>query len=369
MEKVSDPFEVKTRNDGKAKTLSTFFTIQTNRNKIIDTQEPSRKQVSESPVPLWPQLRNNIVLFEPQKEVLPLQRKTKPYWISQKKPEYKKGSLAAVVDDVRNKLIEESKKTINHTMDKIEIDPLKNFKEKFNKYSDRWETMMNELLKQFDQIDLCYSSNNYFTYKKHFINDIINISISYILLGPDTDSGDGIDNIEGPYIILSKHRLSVSKRVQNYLNNLVPKTKNMNDIYQEVLKLDIKHNQLVEDKKLTEKLIKTLEINIKTQEKDIKANLDKDNINALKKNLEENRNSLKIAIEKNNNLQSDIDKNNMNIKNIKNEINKIYYSGFGKFVTFNYLMHNDYCPSLDYGLYSHFSPTDYPSFKNGLINI
>jgi hypothetical protein len=267
-------------------------------------------------------------------------------------PRYDKNSMAYVVYHIRKEIYDRATSRENlQNLHPIDLNAIKKFQEKFSKISQDWIGLMDFMLKKFLEVDDQHSNNDYYGFKNILTNHILNISLSFIIIGGDTNHGDGIDNLFANQIILPSEnkpdKPTIRQKIKKFFSFL-PKTMDKISVeYREILKLDRQHSEYLENEEYAISLIQTLNTNIRQQKKDINETTDKTKKKELQEILSEDQKSLQQALvdkevfEKK--IQETIDK-----KNFKTASIKTIFNDLTRCLDFNYFMHDIWCPTLDY---------------------
>ncbi|XWV26934.1 hypothetical protein QJ857_gp0115 [Tupanvirus soda lake] len=271
-------------------------------------------------------------------------------------PKYDKNSLAALVEYIRNQIIERATTPIPKDLHPDDIETMLKFQSKYAKVSSDWLAMMDKMLKKFEEIDSKYMMDDYFGFKQNLSHHISNISLSFIVIGGESKFGNGIDNLQGPAPIkplMSKEDEAKIPNIRDRIRaffSLLPKVmESISVIHKEILQLDKEHSECLQNEAAATSLIQTLRNNIKLQEKDLTKDLDKEEKQALQESLIENKKSLKQAIFNQDFYEKKI-KEKIALKKEKNDKIRMDFYKLSVYLNFSYFMHDDWCPPLDYGL-------------------
>ncbi len=267
-------------------------------------------------------------------------------------PKYEKNSMAYIVSYFQREIYERATKNIFENLHPNDINAMKNFQEKFSKVSGVWKGLMDFMMKKFSEIDAVHIYNDYYGYKDILTSHILNMSLSFIIIGGDTYCGDGIDNF-----ILYKENIketsdtntakqTIREKIKKFLLHLPTVMNKISGVHNEILNFNREHSNCLENVEYATSLIQTLKTHIKKQQDEI-TRCNKNKIRELQESLDENKESLQQAIFNKNlhekKIQEIIDK-----KNMKNSLIKEYFNELSRSLNFSYFMHDDWCPPLEY---------------------
>ncbi|AAV50971.1 hypothetical protein MIMI_L711 [Acanthamoeba polyphaga mimivirus] len=222
---------------------------------------------------------------------------------------YDRNSLAWIVECLKTEVMNRGLNSINQNLHSSDIELLKNFKTKFTNYQNNWNGLMGFMMKNIVKIDDKYMLHNFFGIKEIVVNQIINISLSYILIGAP-----------------------IENEIKLFILNTVPLAFNtIHVINTKISKINRTIEELSSQKQYNSYTIQEFESEIKTNPK-IKNNHTKEKL--LKLHSEQ-----KSLSEKINKLSGEKD---IEQSMINNEIYKLVTG-----LSFNYFMHDDWCPPLD----------------------
>lgn len=234
---------------------------------------------------------------------------------------------------------------------------IKNFQVKYQQVSDRWNNLMSIILNTTKTMDKKYLQYAYYNaIHNELMLTILNITLSYIIIGPDARSGPGIDNIDRydyckyvTQIELSK-RMTVEQSINSFIHAL---TINLDKIFTNSLIINDIHDDHLEHfiahKKKIIPEIHQLEQTIQAQSNRINSITDVDMTNAIMKDTSRHKELLQHAKDELSMLNTKIDKFKADIDKYQSEIMSIKYRLF-KNINFCYFMHDDWYPSLEYEL-------------------
>jgi hypothetical protein len=314
----------------------------------IKTRQPSLKKTLDS------DSTSLDSKFPPQAET-PREIREERHMIEKKwakpptiKSKYEKNSLAAIVENLQEKITARGLNPINKDYHLDDLKLLEKFQKNFRDVRTSWNSFMEILLEKMVEIDNKYLSYNYFNYKESLVQHLTNISMSFIVIGSDTRSGNGIDNVTGPCDSVDddNNRPSLIKKINAFMKRLPMTMERISREHQQILKFDREHTQLLQDDSLTTNLIQTLRLSIKTQEKDIKADLNNEEKKAIQESLEQNKDSLRSASQTKIELEKKIKDTIEKKKAAQNMIQTEYYR-VTSYLQFSYFVHDNWCPPLD----------------------
>lgn len=101
-------------------------------------------------------------------------------------------SLSAITDYIREEIKKQCNKNIPQTY--YDYNNYVLFKKKFDMVAEKWEKMMDYIMANCKKLDNQYMKYKYCGIKGKIVQAIFNIAYSYIIIGADAVSGDGIDN-------------------------------------------------------------------------------------------------------------------------------------------------------------------------------
>ncbi|BCS82898.1 hypothetical protein QLL95_gp1225 [Cotonvirus japonicus] len=254
-------------------------------------------------------------------------------------PSYDENSLAWVVVTMKSEIQKRSDYIPNldtHDQEKFLV-----FKQKFLNSKNKWDSLMNDMLKLMINVDNTCKMYDYFGIKDLLIQQIINISLSYIIIGESTKILIKEFFVRLPIII--KNIYSSFKKIyevnqkNNEFNNEKMLLQNYIDNLQSQIKL-FKEELTVH----TQELKTTIKNKTKLQLK-LKSDI---NIQEINNNIEQNQEQINTYVNRQLQMDINISKNNSNIEPTKSiMLDDIYI--LSSIITFNYFSHNDWFPSLD----------------------
>jgi len=235
------------------------------------------------------------------------------------------------------------------------------FQERFVKYEDSWNKLVEKMIKIASNFDAKYSIKlEFFDLMRKVKHDFSNILLSFIVIGPETKEGSGFNETKD-------FTKTVSERIDDYLNSL-PKT--LLDIKEFNKQLEInkvEHLSLIKERNDVKERLEEYKLKIKNCKKNIEKL--KSIIVDLKK-----RNSSYLEIEKKSEeiktLECQIELDELNLKEIEEDLENVEkkidsivnsidfykkeiknaYSNLLKKLNFEYFIHEDWFPSLDFRL-------------------
>ncbi|MEM0354249.1 MAG: hypothetical protein QXW79_01570 [Thermoplasmata archaeon] len=252
---------------------------------------------------------------------------------------FDKNSLAYAVTVVRENIISRISYPIQsiHEHDRVLME---NFRRKFAELNSSWNVLMDFMLEKMKEIDDKYKSYNYFGLKEKLLNEIINISLSYIVIGPNAKQGDGIDNLNGLSLNFIDKRPTVYDKIRYFLHILPAKLQIILESTRDIMELDNEHTRLLNEKNDIISQIEVLNRTIKSMGVHRKR---------CGNDLDEIRNHISEARSK---IQK-IDEMITNIISRKNVANHYIHDIVIKIFSitnFSYFMHSDWFPQLDQNL-------------------
>lgn len=170
-------------------------------------------------------------------------------------------NLSFIFEKIKNKILHLIyKQNIKSESDSTKS--IEKFKKKFKTNAAEWITLTIRIKEQLDNIDKKYSSTKLFIFRDMIINHVINIVISFILIGPNTSTGSGIDNCNVPSVLfLNKNYVDynfgnsitfnykqiklnhpkISEMIDIFLTSLPMIIENIVDIYLSINEINIKY--------------------------------------------------------------------------------------------------------------------------------
>lgn len=243
-------------------------------------------------------------------------------------------SLIFIFEKLKNKISQLVLKPHNTILNFNSMRSIQKFKEKFKTNANEWFTLITRIKKQLVNIDKKYFLNDFFGLREMIINQVSNIVISFILIGPNTSTGPGIDNCDAPSILIlnqnymkdynSRNSIAIG---YNQLKTNRQKISEMIDVF--LLKLPLNMEIIANSYNIIN------ELNVKyhiCQEKIKNINADPDFI----VNGQEYHNNLKMELKHLLNLKT------KNFESIENKICELL-----KILKFNHYKHTDWCNLLD----------------------
>lgn len=273
---------------------------------------------------------------------------------------YEKNSMAYIVNHFRREIYERGTQRIPENLHPSDYNAMNKFQKIFAQVLGDWKGLMDHMIKKFCEIDAHHINNDYYGYRYILSTHILNMSLSFIIIGGDTNCGDGIDNLLVTNIIPPEDVNNVSKptirqKIKRYFILLPKVMEKISREYDEILRYDREHTKCLENEEYATSLIQTLNSSIKQHKKDIGKASNKTDKKKLEESLSETQKSLELAIFNKNTYEKKIQKiigekrnKNISIKNIFNELIKC--------LNFNYFMHDIWCPALEYQIM--------PTFEN-----
>ena len=264
-------------------------------------------------------------------------------------------TLVFYVTKLRDDIINRAQAPIPMNITDEDAERMKTFKIKFIDQQESWHGLMNHIIKQLELVDKKYKSEteDYFGIKEQLISEILNISLSYLIIGGETKSGNGIDNCKGTADMSTNigNRPTIRNKIKLFLRILPEKINLVAKNHQNRKQLDSNHSKFLHEKGTIVSYIESLRKTIKTQEKDIQKIKDADARESVMESLNENKDHLKQSLIKLKTIEENI--NNV-IANKNNEmiIMRTTICELFQVIDFSYFMHDDWCSALDHGLLS-----------------
>lgn len=287
--------------------------------------------------------------------------------INAQQPRYDIQSLCFFVQTLRRKITSRFSGSINPLIWYSDSDIMIRIQKKFTQIRPSWEKLMDMIIEQVTITDNKYMATNYFGFKDLLMTDILNISLSYIIIGKDTINGYGIDNVDGlndRFDMLFENNsvvgLTIEQQITDFFEKMHFSLEKMILPFKSISESNKTHSAFLQQKATIVSNVQYLRSTIKVQEKELDE-LEKDNkknknkepteltpeeIDQMKQNLIINKSSLREGIAK----QKEIDTNIDDIINLKKSNYAVLwkeYMSISKALHFNYFVHNEYCTSID----------------------
>lgn len=270
---------------------------------------------------------------------------------------YEKNSLEAYVVDFRKKITEHATHPVLENM-RGNAELMLKFQNKFIQTYKSWYRLMISIQKQMSHLDKKYNSSDYFGLKNILVHHLFNIMVSFILIGPDTKSGSGIDNLNGYKFEKNNYqdnsdndtKPSINDQITIFFEILPEQLLSISNKTAEIKKCDDDQFQLLKQTKNLGQRIENLKKTIKKQTNEINKGTDKNMLKLIEKQLQKNNESLKLAIHDNKELDNKI--NNIIIVkkeclgSIKQSIDDLAAS-----LKFSFFMHDEWYYQLDHGIF------------------
>lgn len=370
----------------KKSSLSSFFGKKTTQPTNYQMMQPTNYQMTQSvnkqsqksqhddKIEKNPQnvdeQRNHDRLRVPKTSVVVI-KKNEPKFEEKKIVRYhpqnmEKHSLTYFVNELAEKITKHAQEQPDMAYGEESVQCMKNFKIKFSKHFDVWNELVNRMLKTFEEIDHVYKHDAYCGLKPRLESAIIRIMFSYIIIGPEVNYGKGIDNYNGGEILNIDHVQrhngpSIHKMIVTFFIMLPKQIETICNLRRKIREYEHKKRELEEELDNLDKKIETLGKTIEKQKNDTEKIKDEDVKKLMIENLEKNVKILKMDKKRLNEIKNgldnsdDIDKLGLNSvdKKITDSNSAIIGSIRSLFDTlkFSYMMHDDWYPQMDYGLY------------------
>jgi len=257
-------------------------------------------------------------------------------------------SLAHIIHNLKEKINIKATERISADFCNEDNQRMHKFQKKFMELRDDWNILVDLILVEVGKLDTMCITDDFFGFKEILSHYFLNIALSYIIIGPETSCGPGIDNLQTNKII-NNNKPTIRQKIKAFLVKLEPVMNNISKEYEKNKILDKQHSQHLHTMENTNALIQTLKSTIKIQEKEILTQKDKDTMKAMQENLKKNKQSLVKAFDQQKITEKEIETAITNKKYNKEKINKEFYS-LSLYLHFSYFLHDDWCCSLDHGL-------------------
>lgn len=325
-------------------------TVIDSESQIMQPQDTWRRLsvISEEPIVIGQDI-SRVIIERPERK-----------WI---KPvinnNYDKNSLTFIFTDIKNKIIEKK-------MRGAETKSANIFQQKLEKTFIAWSKMMDFILVKLLMLDNKYLSQNFFGFKELLIYNIMNISLSFIIIGATTKTGSGIDNLNGPSTTILENKknkqLTIKQQISLFLELLPIAIEQISQNNKRILQLENEYTCYFQE---YNNIIASIQIQkneylIQKNESDKQQNKSKTDhnknnkivlspilvqINDMIKNLTDEQKNIENKIQ-------NVDDKKIRLKNIING----KFCSLTNYIKFSYFMHDDWYPSLDSDLW--------PSFLN-----
>lgn len=274
---------------------------------------------------------------------------------------YDKNSMAFVIEHIREEITKRSKKPIPDDYDPTNAATLMLFKSKYESSREEWHKMMDTLLNTFINFDSMYMAKNYMDYRNKFIYYILNIALSFIVIGKDSCSGDGIDNLEGYRLPryappstksasnVSCIKLSISQKINAFLREL---KKALGDICNETSKskrMEKEYAEYIKTTTIIQTSIPPLKKNIETLKSSIPMINDPKHLKEVQDTIISTRAAVKQHFFNQSVCEEKMKEIQIRLIDSQNAIKRIF-AQLDSILSFSYFVHNDYGPILDYAI-------------------
>lgn len=283
-----------------------------------------------------------------------------------------RNSLVYYITNLKNEITIRGQEEIHFDIGP-DVNLLNKFQKKFTEVRKSWNNLMDLLIKIFDDIDKKYKQHNYFGLRERLVHEILNISLSYIIIGGSCISGSGIDNFNGTNLnllfkttrfatndkgpleefvsmdVMLDDKPTISTKIIRFLKVFPESMENISKYSMEISRMNNQHTDYLREQANNESQIENTRKTIKLQEKEIEKTKDLESKNAVKENLATNKKFLNNYIAKQKELENNILETINKKAEHQNSIRLIIVQTFNV-LNFSYFMHNDYFPALDNGL-------------------
>lgn len=267
-------------------------------------------------------------------------------------------SLAGFANHLKKKIVQRATSPIDSALDALDTTLFKKFQQSYENVKIDWTILMKNIISKMDYIDQCYKKYNYFGYKSTFLHYILNISLSFIIIGPNATNGSGIDNLDGTSLLhyfindsTKENSTSIKDLISNFLTCLPSNTYFISEEYKTLTKLCKVHETLLNELSTNVSQIESLKKTIKALEKAL-VTPDKSD----KKITQNIKEKITIASKSLINLQNKntfLETKNSDTIVAKSKKKKEIYEkikSMNNSLHFSYFMHKDWCPQIDFHL-------------------
>lgn len=267
---------------------------------------------------------------------------------------HEKNSLAYYVSKFHEEIIKRATAPINN-ISPLDHYSVEQFQKKFAKCRAEWNKMMETVMTAAKYMDQNYKSCEYFGQKERLLAEILNISLSFIIIGAETKIGEGIDNLTGSAIVIHQYnriidqtKISIAEKIEIFFDKLlIPGLESIKPSYENIMRLNDLHNSQLNEKSAIISRIENTKKIIKAQESDMKK-ADRETAREIKESLQENRKDLEKMEERlekcDQNIIDSIEKKKQEKINIDTVLLGLFTT-----INFSYFMHSDWCPYIDHG--------------------
>lgn len=221
-----------------------------------------------------------------------------------------KKSLSSFVESLKEEI---KKKVDENSEDSVLI---ANFSKKFSDLYIEWNELMNFMLDKIKELDKKYMSLDYFGFKEKLAHNLLNISLSFIIIDDET----------------------IKNKINLFFEILEPTMNQISCMTKRLLELDKNHSVLLTQNNNTISTIQAIKNNIKVLVKTVgqKHSIDKETL----------ENDLLDMINKHEEIENKIMDVILDKKQCNERIRTEYHS-LENCLQFDYFMHDDWCPYLD----------------------
>lgn len=292
---------------------------------------------------------NPIVVTQDISRVIterPERKWIKPLMVSNN---HDKNSLTFIFTDIKKQIT--NKKNI---VPETKTESINIFQQKLEKSFIAWNSMTDFILKKILELDNKYLSDNFFGFRDLLIYNIMNILLSFIIIGADTKTGKGIDNLNGPCPLIlesNNNQLTVKQQIILFLKMLPTVMEQINQTNKQILKLEKNRTLYLQENN-------SIDLSIQIQKDELNKQIA--NARVVIKNkvivsphLTQKNDTIENLLDTKKNIENKI-QNIVNKKTqLKNKINE-KFSSLTDCIQFSYFMHDDWFPSLDSDLWPSF---------------
>lgn len=261
----------------------------------------------------------------------------------------KHDTLESAFKYIKDQIIIRTSQKITSDLSFTDQELLQKFQTKFMLIEEEWTSMMNMMHQVVCDLDKQYGSSQYFGFKNAIYYHILNISLSFILLGPNTI----IDNVVADKVKLFYNDdknlgdgITLSKILNFFWIETPIVMSKISDYHNQIISLDMEHTKMLHYASTLKSNIQTLRHKIKQQTRELIINKEDQILSS------QNKNDI-ICLKQ---ILFQQDYYETKIKNIILEKQKILeeikseFSNLSNFICFSYFTHDDWSPSLDNGL-------------------
>ena len=311
-------------------------------------QPCSRKEqvMMEASIPSLPCLRKEQVMMEASIPSLPSSTIRSSIVLNNSKSG---NGLECFVWQLKEKLIDRLSNPITENIYYGDTSCMLRIQSKFKELYKPWLKFMDVLQNLATELDTKYESKNYLGYKDYMKTDFLNIAVSFFIIGPESRSGNGINNLNGPgpiFIIDDSSKPTVRMHIESYFDAIMPTFEKIHDNQKSIMIFDSEHGKYKRQLDTINSNIGACQGSLKKQTKDLEKLVEDNQVEMARNSIKQIKKTLREYLDKKKVLEDKIDV----IINKKKEIQNLIfreYDVFRNLLHFCYFFHEDYCSSID----------------------